>query len=70
LLWNFDTVVFPPAALAIDGQTPLHVAAAFGNIDALKILFEMGGANTTAWVRCALFYCLEVSNMNTLFAHL
>lgn len=38
-------------ALAIDGQTPLHVAASFGNIDALKILFEMGGDEVSAWVR-------------------
>ena len=36
--------------LAMDGQTPLHVAAAFGNIPALKILVEKG-QDVSLWVR-------------------
>jgi serine/threonine protein phosphatase PrpC/ankyrin repeat protein len=39
---NFDK-------LAPDGYTPLHVAAKFGNIPALKVLFEVEGVS--AWIR-------------------
>jgi serine/threonine protein phosphatase PrpC len=38
--------------LAADGQTPLHVAASFGSIPALKLLLEMGDPSiTTIWIR-------------------
>jgi serine/threonine protein phosphatase PrpC len=38
--------------LAADGQTPLHIAASFGSIPALKLLLEMGDPSiTTIWIR-------------------
>lgn len=36
--------------LAADGQTALHVAAAAGNVDGLKILLEMG-SEASCWIR-------------------
>lgn len=36
--------------LAVDGQTPLHVAASFGNIAALKVMLEKG-KDVSLWVR-------------------
>jgi hypothetical protein len=39
------------AQLAVDGQTPLHAAAGFGNLAALKIFVEMGASDFSLWVR-------------------
>jgi hypothetical protein len=36
--------------LAVDGQTPLHVAASFGNTAALKVMVEKG-EGVSLWVR-------------------
>jgi hypothetical protein len=36
--------------LAVDGQTPLHVAASFGNVPALQIMVEKG-EGVSLWVR-------------------
>ena len=36
--------------LAVDGQTPLHVAAGFGNTEAIKIMVEKG-EGVSLWVR-------------------
>ena len=36
--------------LAVDGQTILHVAASFGNVEALKIMVEQG-KDVSLWVR-------------------
>ena len=37
-------------ALAVDGQTLLHVAASFGNVDALKLMVAQG-QDVSLWVR-------------------
>ena len=38
--------------LAVDGQTPLHLAAGFGNLRALQIMVEMGQKhNVSLWIR-------------------
>lgn len=40
------------ANLAVDGQTPLHVAAGFGNLLALQIMVELGQKhNMSLWIR-------------------
>lgn len=40
------------ANLAVDGQTPLHVAAGFGNLLALQIMVELGHKhNMSLWIR-------------------
>ena len=43
------------ANLAVDGQTPLHVAAGFGNLLALQIMVELGqkhnNNNMSLWIR-------------------
>jgi ankyrin repeat protein len=35
--------------LAVDGQTPLHIASANGNLPALKVLLEMG-SEVSFWI--------------------